>query len=113
LVRFLAQNPGAPPEKHDKRTDEVIGRINRHSRELWPTGFMRTLGTVLASVECGTVTITCRFDGGLTRSGEAMSGGVTWNGRRAMRVSVVNWRTTTADVDRTVAAVARAIADAV
>jgi hypothetical protein len=28
-----------------------------------------------------------------------------------MRVSVVNWRTTSNDVDRTVAAVARAIAD--
>jgi glutamate/tyrosine decarboxylase-like PLP-dependent enzyme len=41
--------------------------------------------------------------------GEAMFGGVTWNGRRAMRVSVVNWRTTPADVARTVAAVARAI----
>ena len=40
-----------------------------------------------------------------------MFGAVTWNGRRAMRVSVVNWRTTPADLDRTVAAVARAIAD--
>jgi glutamate/tyrosine decarboxylase-like PLP-dependent enzyme len=73
LVRFLAQHPGAAPEDHDARTDEVIARINR--------------------------------------SGEAMFGGVTWSGRRAMRVSVVNWRTTLADVDRTVAAVARAIVD--
>jgi aromatic-L-amino-acid decarboxylase len=47
----------------------------------------------------------------INRGGEAMFGGVTWNGRRAMRVSVVNWRTTSADVDRTVAAVARAIAE--
>ena len=46
----------------------------------------------------------------INRSGEAMFGGVTWNGRRAMRVTVVNWRTTPADVDRTVAAVARALA---
>ena len=73
LVRFLAQQPGAGPEEHDARTNEVIGRINR--------------------------------------SGEAMFGGVTWHGRRAMRVSVVNWRTTPADVERTVAAVARALAD--
>ncbi|MBI4473063.1 MAG: hypothetical protein HY646_10370 [Acidobacteria bacterium] len=73
LVRFLAQRPGAAPEDHDARTDEIIGRIKR--------------------------------------SGEAMFGGVTWNGRRAMRVSVVNWRTTSADVDRTIAAVARAICD--
>jgi glutamate/tyrosine decarboxylase-like PLP-dependent enzyme len=47
----------------------------------------------------------------INRSGEAMFGGVTWNGRRAMRVSVVNWRTTAADIDRTVAAVARVVAD--
>jgi glutamate/tyrosine decarboxylase-like PLP-dependent enzyme len=73
LVRFLAQQPGAAPEDHDARTDEVIARINR--------------------------------------SGEAMFGGVIWKNRRAMRVSVVNWRTTPADVDRTVAAVARAIDD--
>ena len=46
----------------------------------------------------------------INRGGEAMFGGVTWKGRRAVRVSVVNWRTTPADVDRTVAAVARAIA---
>jgi len=45
----------------------------------------------------------------INRGGESMFGGVTWHGRRAMRVSVVNWRTTPADVDRTVAAVKRAI----
>lgn len=46
----------------------------------------------------------------INRSGEAMFGGVAWQGRRAMRVSVVNWRTTAADIERTVTAVARAIA---
>lgn len=71
LVRFLAEQPGASEEEHDRRTEEVIARINQ--------------------------------------SGEAMFGGVTWRDRRAMRVSVVNWRTTAADVERTVAAVARAL----
>lgn len=47
----------------------------------------------------------------INQSGEAMFGGVTWKGRRAMRVSVVNWRTTTSDVERTVAAVARALVE--
>jgi len=47
----------------------------------------------------------------INRGGEAMFGGVTWSGRRAMRVSVVNWRTTPADVDRSVSAVARAIGE--
>lgn len=46
----------------------------------------------------------------INRTGEAFFGGVTWNGRRAMRISVVNWRTTAADVLRTVAAVARVLA---
>jgi glutamate/tyrosine decarboxylase-like PLP-dependent enzyme len=48
----------------------------------------------------------------INRSGVAVFGGVTWSGRRAMRISVVNWRTTTADIDRTVSAVSRAIGDA-
>jgi glutamate/tyrosine decarboxylase-like PLP-dependent enzyme len=42
-------------------------------------------------------------------TGEAFFSGTTWRGMRAMRVSVVNWRTTAADVDRTIAAVAKAI----
>jgi aromatic-L-amino-acid decarboxylase len=42
-------------------------------------------------------------------SGEAFFGGVTWRGRRLMRISVCNWRTTEADVDRAVAAVRAAL----
>jgi len=33
-----------------------------------------------------------------------------WNGRRAMRISVVNWRTTNDDVAATIAAVGRVLA---
>ena len=44
----------------------------------------------------------------INASGEALFGGVTWNGRRAMRISVSNWRTTEADVARAIAA-ARAV----
>jgi glutamate/tyrosine decarboxylase-like PLP-dependent enzyme len=36
--------------------------------------------------------------------GEAWMGGTTWDGRAAIRVSVSGWRTTAADIDRTVAA---------
>jgi glutamate/tyrosine decarboxylase-like PLP-dependent enzyme len=36
--------------------------------------------------------------------GEAWMGGTTWEGRPAIRVSVSGWRTTAADIDRTVAA---------
>jgi glutamate/tyrosine decarboxylase-like PLP-dependent enzyme len=40
-------------------------------------------------------------------SGEAFFTGTTWRGRRAMRVSVCNWQTSAADVDRVVACVAQ------
>ncbi|THD57925.1 MAG: aspartate aminotransferase family protein [Phenylobacterium sp.] len=43
-------------------------------------------------------------------SGEAFFGGVTFQGRRCMRISVCNWRTTDADVARTVAAVRAVLA---
>jgi glutamate/tyrosine decarboxylase-like PLP-dependent enzyme len=38
-------------------------------------------------------------------SGEAFFGATTWRGKRAMRVSVCNWRTTDTDVERAIAAV--------
>jgi len=37
-------------------------------------------------------------------SGEAWFGGTTWRGKRAMRISVCNWRTTREDVKQTLAA---------
>ena len=37
-------------------------------------------------------------------SGEAWMGGTVWDGRAAIRFSVSGWRTTEADIDRTVAA---------
>ena len=37
-------------------------------------------------------------------SGEAWMGGTTWDGRAAIRISVSSWKTTEADIDRTVAA---------
>ena len=43
------------------------------------------------------------------RSGECWMGATTWNGRRLMRISVSNWRTTAEDVDRSVAAIVAAI----
>ena len=43
-------------------------------------------------------------------AGEAFLTGTTWHGRRAMRVSVCNWRTSERDVDRTVKAFADVLA---
>lgn len=45
----------------------------------------------------------------INSTGEAFFSGTTWRGRRAMRVSVVNWRTDTVDIERTVAAVEAAL----
>ncbi len=46
----------------------------------------------------------------INAGGEALFGGVTWEGRRCMRISVSNWRTTEADVARAVAGVKAALA---
>jgi len=67
LVRFLDLKAGASPEDHDRRTDEVIVKINA--------------------------------------GGEAFFSGTTWQGRRAMRISVCNWQTDDQDIARVIAGV--------
>jgi glutamate/tyrosine decarboxylase-like PLP-dependent enzyme len=57
-------------------------------------GDERRTGAVLASLQEG---------------GDAWMGGTTWDGRPAIRVSVSGWRTTEADIDRTVAAFGQAL----
>ena len=47
----------------------------------------------------------------INATGEAFFSGTTWRGRRAMRVSVVNWRTSAVDVDRAIAAVRKGLAN--
>jgi glutamate/tyrosine decarboxylase-like PLP-dependent enzyme len=43
--------------------------------------------------------------------GTSWMGGTTWHGRRYMRLSVSNWRTTEDDIDRSAAAIRRIVAD--
>ena len=45
----------------------------------------------------------------ILQTGEAFFGGTTWRARRAMRVSVCNWRTSDEDVDRAIRAVAQCL----
>ena len=45
----------------------------------------------------------------IVASGEAFFGGTTWHGKRAMRVSVCNWRTSAEDVQRSINSVARVL----
>ncbi|HXY37533.1 MAG TPA: pyridoxal-dependent decarboxylase [Planctomycetaceae bacterium] len=49
---------------------------------------------------------------GVNATGEAFFSGTTWRGKRAMRVSVVNWRTSASDVERAINAVASVLANA-
>jgi len=56
-------------------------------------------------VDFGDDASTERVIDGVQRSGECWMGGTTWRGRRLMRISVSSWRTTAADVDRSVAAI--------
>ena len=46
------------------------------------------------------------------RDGTCWMSGTTWQGRAAMRISVSNWSTDEADVDRSVAAVLRCLHEA-
>jgi glutamate/tyrosine decarboxylase-like PLP-dependent enzyme len=47
----------------------------------------------------------------VNESGEAFFAGTSWHGRRAMRVSVLNWQTSEADVERAIGAVERCLAE--
>jgi glutamate/tyrosine decarboxylase-like PLP-dependent enzyme len=46
---------------------------------------------------------------GIVSSGEAFFGGTTWRSKRAMRVSVCNWRTSSEDVRRSINSAARVL----
>ena len=46
----------------------------------------------------------------IQRDGTCWLGGTTWNGEYVLRVSISNWATTDADVDRSAAAIAAATA---
>lgn len=58
-------------------------------------------------VSFGNDTRTDNVIGGVQREGTCWLGGTTWRGRRLMRISVSNYSTTDADVDRSVEAILR------
>ena len=45
----------------------------------------------------------------IQEDGECWMSGTIWHGRTAMRISIVNWRTDDQDIDRTLAAIHRAL----
>ena len=70
-------------------------------------GMVRFLAPGKGASETDNDAFTDRVMAEILSSGEAFFTGTTWRGRRAMRVSVCNWQTSTADVDRVVACVAK------
>ncbi|GAC1421086.1 MAG: aspartate aminotransferase family protein [Acidobacteriaceae bacterium] len=88
---------------------EGIGRLEG-AEVCWTSeinqGMVRFVHPDFASAPEDSDALTERVMAGVLASGEAFFTGTTWRGRRAMRVSVCNWQTSSADVDRVVRAVA-------
>jgi aromatic-L-amino-acid decarboxylase len=72
-------------------------------------GLVRFLSPVAGASEADHDRRTDEIVAAINASGEALFGGVTFRGRRCMRVSACNWRTNEADVARTIEAVRAAL----
>ena len=90
---------------------ELVERSCAHARR-FAAGLGRLPGCEMLN-EVVLNQVLFRFDGdeqtqavlaAVQESGEAWMSGTTWQGKRAIRISVSNWSTTDDDVDRTVAA---------
>lgn len=77
---------------------------------LWPPqinqGLVRFLDPASGAREQDHDAYTDRVMAEILVTGEALFSGTTWRGRRAMRISVCNWQTSQADVERVVRCVA-------
>jgi hypothetical protein len=62
-------------------------------------------------VRVGDEELTKRVERRVQEEGTLWLGGTTWRDERLLRISVSNWSTSEDDVDRCVAAIARARAD--
>jgi glutamate/tyrosine decarboxylase-like PLP-dependent enzyme len=62
-------------------------------------------------VACGDAERTRRIIAGVQAEGTCWCGGTVWKGRTALRISVSNWSTTDADVERSLAAILRVAAE--
>lgn len=94
---------------------EMIDRCCRHAKAL-VNGIGSLPGAEVvweSEINQGLVRFGDRTDeviAGIQQTGEAFFGGTTWNGKRAMRISVCNWRTSESDVERAIAAAKRLLA---
>src|SRR6185312_2293877 len=92
--------------------DQCSALARRFAASLGDAGFEVGNEVVLNQVlvSFGSDAETDRVIDAVQRDGTCWMGGTTWHGRRYMRISVSNYSTTEADVDRSVAAIIRAAA---
>ena len=93
--------------------DRCCHLARRFADSLGAAGFEVVNDVVLNQVlvSFGDDARTDRVIAAIQRDGTCWMGGTTWRGRRLMRISVSNWSTTEADVDRSVAAILRIAAE--
>jgi glutamate/tyrosine decarboxylase-like PLP-dependent enzyme len=72
-------------------------------------GLVRFLSPAVGATDADHDRRTDQVIAAINAGGEAFFGGVIWRGVRCMRVSACNWRTTEADVARTVEAARTAL----
>jgi len=88
--------------------ERCCGLARRFAEQLGATPGVTIANEVVLNqvlVSFGDDARTDRIVESIQRSGECWMGATTWHGRRLMRISVSSWRTTEADVDRSVAAI--------
>ena len=97
---------------------EMVERFCAHARRfaagLVQIEDVRVVNDVVFTQVCvsfGTDEVTREVAARLLRDGTAWMTPSTWHGQAVLRISVSNWRTTNEDVDRTVAAVRRVLAE--
>ena len=89
--------------------DRCCAHARRFAHELEQTGAEIANDVMLNQVlvSFGDDARTSAVIDAVQRDGTCWMGGTVWRGRRYMRIAVSNWATTTADVDRSVAAITR------
>jgi glutamate/tyrosine decarboxylase-like PLP-dependent enzyme len=88
--------------------ERCCGLARRFAEQLGATPGVTIANDVVLNqvlVSFGDDARTDRIVESVQRSGECWMGATNWHGRRLMRISVSSWRTTEADVDRSVAAI--------
>jgi glutamate/tyrosine decarboxylase-like PLP-dependent enzyme len=99
-------------ERCTRHAHSLVTRIGRlpGAEMLWEPiinqGLVRFLDTKPGATDPDHDRRTDEVIEGTCATGEAVFGGTTWRGKRAMRVSVCNWQTSDEDVERVVKAVA-------